>query len=148
MVLHAAFGCRLGARVAEIWRERHTCHPNEIILQGCWGKRGLHRKRWDPVSVCVCAFWRRGVAAVFMCKTCSETSGRDRENTTEKLFADYIAEAYRHASPHTSPCLKIQILNQLPHMNKQHEIQQQTSSPVIQKQKENLLFSTVKVALD
>lgn len=35
MVLHAAFGCRLGARVAEIWRERHTCHPNEIILQGC-----------------------------------------------------------------------------------------------------------------
>lgn len=100
------------------------------------------------VCVCVCAFWRRGVAAVFMCKTCSETSGRDRENTTEKLFADYIAEAYRHASPHTSPCLKIQILNQLPHMNKQHEIQQQTSSPVIQKQKENLLFSTVKVALD
>lgn len=35
ILLQTAFGSRLGARVAEIWRERHTCHPNEIILQGC-----------------------------------------------------------------------------------------------------------------
>lgn len=100
------------------------------------------------MSVCVCV--RFGGEGLQLC-LCARHVARQVEETEKIQPRNCLlitSEAYRHASPHTSPCLKIQILNQLPHMNKQHEIQQQTSSPVIQKQKENLLFSTVKVALD
>lgn len=54
--MHTAFGSRLGARLEEIWRERHTCLDNEITLQGCWGRRELGSSRlcawmtWSKVS--------------------------------------------------------------------------------------------------
>ena len=80
VLLQTASGSRLGARVAEIWRERHTCHPNEIILQGCWGRRELHRDeilQHERVCVCVCV-------CEWVSETCSKTSEWDRKLQPKK----------------------------------------------------------------
>lgn len=114
ILLQTASGFRVGARVAEIWRERHTCHPNEIILQGCWGKGELHR---DEIlqSVNVCVLWRRGSATACLCVFLwSETSRKETEKCDQKNCLLIISRLLRHLLSHAcSVCRFIFLVNLL-----------------------------------